>query len=300
MDLRSLEYFLAVADERSFTRAAARCQVTQPTISAQIQALERELGEPLFDRLPREITLSAGGRLLMPYARQCLTAAEDAKAEFSARAGLLRGELRLGTVSGVERTIVPTLLGAFHTRYPAIDVELIEGTSAALLEMVLQGRLNVAVIARPPQQLPATISTETMLNDQLVVVFDPSAFPLDGDPVPLSEIVAHPIITYAATSGLRATLDAAFARAELPLHVNYAANDVRLQIAVAQQRVGVALCAGSDPALLAAPQLARRAVTPPIEYEKVVIWRNDVTSCAPLRAFLQLWTELRTRAAGPS
>ena len=82
MELRNLQYFVAVADEGSFTRAAARLYVTQPTVSAQIQALERELGEPLFDRLPRSVELSDGGRLLLPYARQCIAAAEDAKAEF--------------------------------------------------------------------------------------------------------------------------------------------------------------------------------------------------------------------------
>ena len=90
MDLRSLEYFVAVAEELSFTRAAQRCQVSQPTISGQVQALERQVGEALFDRTPRGIGLTEGGRILLPYARRALRAVEDAGAEFSARAGLLR------------------------------------------------------------------------------------------------------------------------------------------------------------------------------------------------------------------
>lgn len=72
MDLRGLEYFVAVADEHSFTRAAQRCHVTQPTISGQITALERELGEPLFDRAARGVGLTDRGKILLPYARRCL------------------------------------------------------------------------------------------------------------------------------------------------------------------------------------------------------------------------------------
>jgi DNA-binding transcriptional LysR family regulator len=74
VELRTLEYFVAVAEEESFTRAAVRCHVTQPSISQQILALERELGEPLFDRLPRGIRLSAGGAVLLDHAKRVLAA----------------------------------------------------------------------------------------------------------------------------------------------------------------------------------------------------------------------------------
>jgi hypothetical protein len=142
MDLRNLEYFVAVAEEQSFTRAAQRCFVTQPTISSQVRALERELGEPLFDRGQRAVVLTDGGLLLLlPYARKCLRAVEDAKAEFSARAGLLRGELHIGSGGGVENTTIPGLLGALEQRCPSIDVDVdvSEATSGLLLEMVVQG-----------------------------------------------------------------------------------------------------------------------------------------------------------------
>ena len=300
MDLRSLEYFLAVAEERSFTRAAQRCFVTQPTISAQMQALERELGEPLFDRGQRVVTLTDGGRLLLPYARECLRAVRDAKAEFSARTGLLRGELRIGTGGGVEHTTIPTLLGALRQKFPGIDIDVTETTSAPLLEMVLQGGLHAAVIAMPPEQLPATISAAPMFTEQIVAVFDPAVFAdLDGEVVTIAAVAGHSAITYPRTSALRARIDTVAAESGATVHVHYAANDARLQLAFAEQGLGVALVAGSDPALQST-HLTVRPVTPSIVFEKVLVWRNDVAVPAPLRAFFDLWKDTSVTAQAVS
>ncbi|GAY13616.1 LysR family transcriptional regulator [Mycobacterium sp. shizuoka-1] len=290
-----MEYFVAVADELSFTRAAQRCHVTQPTISGQINALERELGEALFDRAARSVTLTDGGHILLPYARQCLAAAENAKAEFSARAGLLRGEFRFGTGGGVENTAIPALLGALRKAHPGIDVHLTEATSTPLLEMVVQGRLHAAVIARPHGTLPATIASAPMFSGCLVAVFDPAAFCFDG-PVALCALAGQPVITYPSSSALRSRLDAAIAESGAQVTVNYVANDVRLQIAFARQGVGVAVCADSDPALRDCPDLVIRTLTPPVEFEKILVWRNDIEPNAATQAFFGIWKEFSTAA----
>ena len=289
MELRTLEYFVAVADEGSFTRAAQKCFITQPSISAQIQGLERELGEALFDRTQRTTALTDAGQVLLPYARLCIQAANDAKAEFSARAGLLRGEFRIGTGGGVEHTTTPVLLGALRQEYPGIDIVVSEATSKPLLDMVLQNQLHAAVIARPADALPASISTSPLFVDQIVAVFDPCAFPLgDSDPLELSELARHPIITYPRTSALRASIDRVAAASGTEVLVNCAANDVRLQVSFAQQGLGVALSSRCDPALIGCG-LTVRQITPQIDFEKILIWRNDIPASAPLRAFLALW-----------
>lgn len=299
MELRTLEYFLAVAEEESFTRAAQKCFVTQPSISAQIQGLERELGESLFDRTQRTTVLTDGGRVLLPYARECVRAANDAKAEFSARAGLLRGQLRIGTGGGVEHTTIPALLGELRQKYPGIDVEVAEATSAPLLDMVLQSRLHAAVIARPAAGLPATISASPMFTDEIVAVYDPTVYPLgDADPIPLRDIVSHPVITYPQTSALRGAVERVATEAGVVLSANVAANDARLQVAFAAQGLGVALSVRSDPALRETG-LTIRHVSPQIGFDKVLIWRNDLTAPAPLRAFLELWANLAGTPAAP-
>lgn len=288
MELRTLEYFVAVAEEGSFTRAAQKCFITQPSISAQIQGLERELGEALFDRTQRYTALTDAGAVLLPYARQCIQAADDAKAEFSARAGLLRGEFRIGTGGGVEHTTIPALLGELRHKYPGIDIDVSEATSKPLLNMVLQNQLHAAVIARPADALPTSISTSRLFIEQIVAAFDPCAYPLgDTDPLALSELAQYPIITYPRTSALRASIDRVAAAVGTEVLVNCVANDVRLQVTFAQQGLGVALSARSDPALVNSG-LTIRKIAPQVDFEKMLIWRNDIPASAPLRAFLAL------------
>ncbi|GAB2645082.1 LysR substrate-binding domain-containing protein [Gordonia jinhuaensis] len=289
-----MEYFLAVVDEQSFTRAAARCHVTQPTISAAVHALERELGEQLFDRTSRGVALTDGGRLLLPHARRAVAAGDDARAEFSARRGLHRGQLRLGTGGGVERTTVPELLGAFRRRYPGIDVELREGTSLPLMTQVVEGALHLAIIAQQPDPLPAVLDFAPMFGDELVAAFDPSVFSVPTDPMDLAALAAYPVISYPTTSALRRALDIAAAKVSASLDVSYVANDVRLQLALAAQGIGVAVCAGSDPALHSTSALVIRDLDPAPYFEKVLIWRRDGQPPA-VRAFLDLWHERMTR-----
>src|SRR3954463_4887606 len=103
MDLRQLEYVVAVAEERSFTRAAARCHVVQSALSAQVARLERELGVTLFHRTSRSVRVAPAGELLLPHARLLLHGAEVARAELNAFSGVITGRLRLGMVGTAGR-----------------------------------------------------------------------------------------------------------------------------------------------------------------------------------------------------
>jgi DNA-binding transcriptional LysR family regulator len=291
LELRALQYFVAVAEEQSFTRAAARCHVAQPSISQQISALERELGEALFTRTSRGITLSAGGETLLPYARECLSLLADARAEFVGRNHLLTGRLTFGTVTGVEYTRLPDALGGYHARYPGVEVVVTEGTSAPLLAMVNQGQLNAAVVAAPVDPLPRNIGFHSFHRGELIAVFDPAKFALPEGPVELTTLAEHPLICYAATSGLRPLIDRAFAAQGLTPVISCTANDVRLHVAFARQGVGIALSASTDPALDRLDGLVTRPLRPVIPFSKMLVWRTDLNPSAPLRAFLTVWRE---------
>src|SRR5438270_8481792 len=113
MELRQLEYFVAVAEERNFTRAAERVHVAQPGVSAQIRRLERELGQELLDRSGRAVRLTEVGSAVLPYARAALAAVEGARLAVDELTGLLRGHVRVGMVTSHDED-VPGLLAAFH------------------------------------------------------------------------------------------------------------------------------------------------------------------------------------------
>src|SRR4051812_1957620 len=133
MELRQLAYVVAVADEGSFTRAAAREHVAQPGVSAQVRRLERELGQALFHRGPGPVTPTAAGEAVLPFARAALAAAAGVRDAADEIAGLVRGRVALGVVPSVSGRLAGALAG-FRTDDPGVEITLVEGTSDALLD----------------------------------------------------------------------------------------------------------------------------------------------------------------------
>src|SRR6267378_4357206 len=124
--LRQLEYFVTVVDEGSFTAAAARLHVTQPGLSHQIQALERELGGPLLERLPRSVRLTPAGRTALPHARASLAHADRASSAAKRASGVDAGELHVGTLFSISVGVLPIALRRWRRDYPDVQVRLVE------------------------------------------------------------------------------------------------------------------------------------------------------------------------------
>ena len=149
MELRQLEYFVAVAEEASFTRAAERVHISQSGVSAQIKALEQELGALLFDRTVRSVRLTAAGEAALEHARAVLAGVGAVRHAVDEVNGLMRGRLRVGMVTGC--TIAPLFdaLAAFRRAYPLVDLALREDSSDRMAEDVAAGLLDVALLAAP-------------------------------------------------------------------------------------------------------------------------------------------------------
>src|SRR5580658_2407052 len=124
VELRHLEYFLAVADTGSFTQAAKTLHVVQSGVSATVKTLERELGSPLFDRSQPRVTLTAAGRALLPQARGTLDAARAARDAVYRVQGTLHGTVAVGTLIAINLIDLPGLLAALRARHPGITVRL--------------------------------------------------------------------------------------------------------------------------------------------------------------------------------
>jgi len=148
MDLRQLQYVVALADSLSFTRAAERCHVVQSALSHQIQRLEAELDTRLFERTSRSVRTTEAGELLVGYARRILATTDEARAELAALAGLERGRLAVGATQTAERVLdVIALFGTFHSRHPGIKLASISGPASELVAAVRSGSLDLAFVA---------------------------------------------------------------------------------------------------------------------------------------------------------
>jgi DNA-binding transcriptional LysR family regulator len=211
MDLRRLSSFLAVVDEGSFTRAARRLGITQPSLSQQVRVLESEVGGPLLERLPRGIRLTAAGRALLPEAQAAVRAAERAEAAARMALGLDAGELEVATLLSMAVGILPHVIARWVTRYPEITIRMREYTHRALLEEDV--RAGVGDIAVGPLPDAWTGPVERLGHEELVVVV-PSSDPLAGTgKAPLEVLADRHWILFQPGHGLTEVVDLACRRA---------------------------------------------------------------------------------------
>ncbi|MGO9509365.1 MAG: LysR family transcriptional regulator [Mycobacterium sp.] len=214
VELRQLEYFLAVADNLSFTRAAKRLNVVQSGVSATVKALERELGTELFVRGPAGVTLTAAGQELRPGARATLDAARAAKDAVNATRGAVRGTVSVGILTSINVIDLPALLAQLHARHPEVVVQLRAATagSAGLARQLRDGDLDIAFLvftAAPPADLQARLVAAVPL---LLVV--PAEHPLAArDAVALAELAGMSFVDSPPGYGTRTVVDNAFAAA---------------------------------------------------------------------------------------
>lgn len=180
MQFHQLQYFVAVAETRHFTRAADLVHVAQPSLSQQIKALERELGADLFLRARGNITLTDAGEALLPLARRILADADTARHEVLELVQLRRGRVRLGATPSLCTGLLPDVLRAFHDRYPGVRLLVEEGGSHDLVRELARGALDLALVVLPlPTPAPA-LTTVELLREDLVVVSSTEADPPGG------------------------------------------------------------------------------------------------------------------------
>ncbi|MGF7237821.1 MAG: LysR family transcriptional regulator [Frankia sp.] len=206
MDLRQLEYFVAVAEEANFTRAAERVRISQSGVSAQIRRLERELGAELIDRSTRVATLTAAGTAALEPARAALAAASTVHQAVGEVAGLIRGRLVVGMVIGC--TVVPFFdaLAAFHRAHPGVDISLLEDNSERLVEGVRTGTIDLALIGTATAT-PAGLNALTIVSERLVALVPPAHPLARGKRTTLAAIAEHPIVCMPEGTGIRTVFD---------------------------------------------------------------------------------------------
>lgn len=153
MEIHQLRYFVAVAEEGSFSHAADREHVSQPSLSQQIQKLEGDLGQQLFDRLPRAVVLTEAGRRLLDYARQILTGLADARRSVAALDHEVAGRLSVGAIPSIALYVLPRLIARFERAYPKVTFELFEDTTEKLAQRLEDGSLDV-VLASSGNETP--------------------------------------------------------------------------------------------------------------------------------------------------
>ena len=240
MELRQLEYFVAVAEEGSFTKAAARVHVAQPGVSAQIRRLEQELGETLFDRSGRAVRLTGVGAAFLPYARSALNSVDGARLAVDELAGLVRGRVAVGMVTSCGVLELPDALARFHRADPGVEISLGEDNSDRLLEGVLTGRLDLAFVGIAGD--PAGRSRGAGRGRRSAVRRRAHRHALAGRAgLTLAELSQLPLVSLPRGTGLRSALEDACDRAGLVPRIAFEASNLTMVAALAARQLGVAI-----------------------------------------------------------
>ena len=141
-----LKVFKTVADRLSFTKAAAELLISQPAVTRHISELEKQLGVPLFDRCRGNVSLTAHGKLMLDYANRILAIYADLNDTFADDTGRPAGNIRIGASTTIAQYLLPGILASFRRRYPEIDVELANGNTEQIEELVAGGRIDIGMI----------------------------------------------------------------------------------------------------------------------------------------------------------
>jgi DNA-binding transcriptional LysR family regulator len=194
VELRQLRYFVAVAEERHFGRAAKRLRLSQPPLSAQIKGLEEELGVKLFQRSTRQVALTDAGRTFLERAEGILEAVEEAKEAAKGADEGARGRLEIGFISSATLGLLPPAVRLFRERFGGVEIELRELTSAQQIDALYAGEIRVGLV-RLPLRAPG-LRFEPLQEESFVVAL-PSGHPLEAlESVPLEAMVDQPLIFF--------------------------------------------------------------------------------------------------------
>lgn len=201
MDLTRLQYFVAVAEAGSFSRAAAALHLSQPSLSRQVQLLEAELGQRLLERTGRGALLTESGSALLVHARGIFELTRRARDDMQERLSYPRGRITVGLPPRVAHVITADLVERFHTRFPDAAISVVEGLSLRLREWLLAGRADLALVYDP---LPSPqIHLETLVREPLVLI---SIRPLPAR-MRLSDVAARDLVMPSGPNALRQLLE---------------------------------------------------------------------------------------------
>lgn len=286
LNLRQAAYFVAVVEERSFTRAARRLQVAQPSLSQQIRALEKQVGTALLERSGRGVTPTPAGEAFLAGARAALGAADGAISRARTAAGRGGAALHVATVAALVTWVLPRVVARWRPGHPGVGFRITEFPEpAALAEFVAAGGADLAVGTRPDLAWRGPVRS---LGDQRFVLVVPDGDPRAGTVVELAAFAAEDWVLFPADHGLRATVLAACAAAGFRPRQAVETRQVEAAARLAAAGLGVALV----PAEAVPRDLAGLCVTladPPAR--EVVVYAR-APFAPPADAFVELLATL--------
>ena len=286
MDLRHLRYFQAVAEELSFSKASRRLRIAQPALSRAVQELEQDLGMRLIERNRRTMALTPAGAVLLAESAVVLERLEESLRKVKRTAAGEEGELRLGYIGPPTKSFLGRLLAEYRRRFPKVSVHLEERTPERVWEMVVKGRLSVALTRPVPGQGERALNTLLLRQEPLGIVV-PQGHPLAGrQSISWKQLASEPLIVLARREGvgLHDEILAACRTAGFAPRIVQSPSLMGTVLTYVEAGTGLGVATDSVAATSMPEGLSFVPVTPVHSVPLVMVWNPDEFS-PPVKAF---------------
>jgi LysR family transcriptional regulator, transcription activator of glutamate synthase operon len=300
MEVRQLRYLVAVADERHFTRAAAREHIAQPALSQQIKRLEEQVGLALVERTTRSVALTEAGELLVARARRILNELDAAQAELEALNGVQLGHITVGVLHTMGPVDVSLALALFRDRHPGVELTVREQSSEELAEMVRVDEVDLAFLSVTERVESHGLGLHQLVVEELVLLVSLAHRLAGRRRVRMAELAGEEFISYREGSRLRELLASAGLRAGFEPRVTLESNESERIRRLVGRGLGVAILPRSDAERPGADVAVAALVEPSLTRDITLAWREGRRHAPAAVAFLELARETFTAGhAGP-
>jgi DNA-binding transcriptional LysR family regulator len=238
LDFGQIEAFLQVSEHRSFSRAAEVLQLTQPSITARIQSLERELGEELFERSGRGVRLTDAGNAFLPYVERILQTLREGRDAVDEVRNVQLGSLRVGSAITISTYVLPGILHTFTQRYPGLDVIIRTGRSEQVLQMLLTDEIQVAIarsLASPE------VESVHLYDDEIVLAVNPEHQFAGTGKATVADAAMEPIVLFDRGSSYYGMINNFFRQAGVIPNVAMELDSLEATKRMVEEGLGIAL-----------------------------------------------------------
>jgi LysR family transcriptional regulator, transcription activator of glutamate synthase operon len=274
MEMRQLRYLVALAEERSFTRAAAREHIAQPALSQQIRRLEDEVGLALVERTTRRVSLTDAGALLVARARRVLVEVEAAQAELQALTGVHTGVVRIGAMHTMGPVDLSLALAIFHNRHPGVELTVREQSSEELAEMLRYDELDLAFLSVTERVESHGLGLHQLVSEELVVILSRDHPLGKRRQIRMAELADEQFISWREGARLRELLVSAGREAGFEPRVKLASNESQRIRRLVARGLGVAILPRSDAEDPGADVAVASLTQPALTRDITLAWRE--------------------------
>jgi len=286
MEIRQLEYFMALCEELHFTRAAEKLGISQPSLSQQIRLLEHEAGMPLFDRIGKKTAMTEAGKILLYHASQVFNELAEARAAIGDLATLDRGALRVGALLTAVQYLLPSTVIRFKQRYPNIELSIHGLRTGDICTRLLQNELDLGIVLLPLDH--PELETVPLVKEKLVLAVQADHPLARQDAVPLAVLEEAPVILLPGTYSLRQLINEACRQIGFVPQATLEMTTMESIITMVEKKVGATVLPKSYLNCLNKDRIVGIPIQEPELIAEVgIAYRHDKFLCAATRTFME-------------